>query len=57
MEYKIGDVVETKKPHPCGTNKWEIIRIGIDFKLKCTKCSHVITLQRSKAIKAIKNKI
>ena len=54
MEYKIGDVVETKKVHPCGENKWEIIRVGIDFKLKCIGCGHIITLSREKAIKMIK---
>ena len=51
MDYKVGDIVETKKKHPCGNNKWEITRVGIDFKLKCTKCEHCITLERQKALK------
>lgn len=54
MDYKVGDIVETKKKHPCGNNKWEITRVGIDFKLKCTKCEHYITLERQKALKIIK---
>lgn len=54
MEYKVGDIVESKKVHPCGSNKWEITRVGIDFKLKCLQCGHIITLERSKAIKIIK---
>lgn len=54
MNYKIGDIVETKKKHPCGNNKWEVTRVGIDFKLKCTKCEHCITLERQKALKIIK---
>lgn len=54
MEYKIGDIVETKKVHPCGSNKWELIRIGVDFKLKCVGCGHIVTLQRPKALKIIK---
>lgn len=37
MEYKIGDIVELKKQHPCGSKEWEIIRIGVDFKLKCRR--------------------
>ncbi|MGN1271119.1 MAG: DUF951 domain-containing protein [Clostridia bacterium] len=37
MEYKIGDIVELKKQHPCGSKTWEITRIGVDFKLKCTR--------------------
>lgn len=54
MEYKVGDIVETKKVHPCGSNKWKIIRVGVDFKFKCIGCEHVITLERNKALKIIK---
>lgn len=54
MDYNIGDIVETKKKHPCGNNTWEIIRIGVDFKLKCTNCGHLIILPREKALKIIK---
>ncbi len=56
-EYVIGDIVETKKKHPCGSNKWEIVRVGIDFKLKCLGCGHVVMIEREKALKAIKKKI
>ena len=35
MEYNIGDIVRTKKVHPCGSKLWEIMRVGVDFKLKC----------------------
>lgn len=57
MEYNIGDIVVTRKVHPCGNNKWEVIRVGVDFKLKCLGCEHVITLEREKAIKMIKQKV
>lgn len=57
MEYNVGDIVETKKVHPCGSNKWEIIRVGIDFKMKCQGCGHIVTLERPKALKIIKKKI
>lgn len=57
MEYNIGDIVETKKVHPCGSNKWEIIRVGVDFKLKCLGCGHVVTVERQKALKMINKKI
>lgn len=53
MEYQVGDIVRTKKPHPCGSKLWEITRTGVDFKLKCQGCEHVIVLERSKALKAI----
>ncbi len=57
MEYNIGDIVETKKQHPCGSKKWKIKRIGVDFKLECLGCGHEITIERPKAIKMIKKKI
>ena len=57
MNYEIGDIVETRKKHPCGSNKWKITRVGVDFKLECTGCKHVITLNREKALKMIKNKV
>ena len=53
MEYNIGDIVKTKKAHPCGCKEWEIIRIGVDFKLKCQGCGHVVTMERPKALKTI----
>ena len=56
-EYEIGDVVETKKAHPCGSKTWEITRVGVDFKLKCQGCGHTVMIEREKALKAIKNKI
>jgi hypothetical protein len=57
MDYNIGDIVRTKKPHPCGNKEWEITRVGVDFKLKCIKCGHVVVLPREKALKAITMKI
>lgn len=57
MDYYIGDIVETKKQHPCGSKNWEITRVGVDFKLKCLGCGHVVMLDREKAIKSIKKKI
>lgn len=45
-DYKLGDVIKLKKPHPCGTNAWEILRVGMDFRLKCTGCGHMIMIPR-----------
>ena len=53
QEFCVGDIVETKKQHPCGSKKWKIIRVGVDFKLECQGCSHVITVERQKALKMI----
>ena len=46
MEYNIGTVVTLKKGHPCGTNEWEIIRTGADFKLKCKGCGRIVMVPR-----------
>ena len=54
MDYKIGDIVEFKKQHPCGSKLWEITRTGVDFKFKCKGCQHVIMVERQKALKMIK---
>jgi len=53
MEYQVGDIVRTKKVHPCGSKNWEILRVGVDFKLKCLGCEHIITIERPKALKMI----
>ncbi len=43
---ELGTLVEMKKGHPCGTNEWEVIRVGADIKLKCTGCSRVVMMPR-----------
>ena len=53
MKFEVADIVRTKKVHPCGSKLWELIRVGVDFKLKCKGCGHVITLDRQKALKII----
>jgi len=57
LEFKVGDIVKTKKIHPCGSKEWEITRIGVDFKLKCLGCEHIIVLPREKALKIITKKV
>ena len=46
MEYQIGDIVKLKKQHPCGSQEWEILRVGADFRLKCMGCEHQIMIAR-----------
>ena len=53
MEYNVGDIVRTKKKHPCGSKLWKITRVGVDFKLECQGCGRVIVLEREKAQKII----
>jgi hypothetical protein len=47
-EYGMGDVVFMKKPHPCGTNEMEIIRMGMDIRIKCRGCQHSVLIPRAK---------
>ncbi len=44
--YEVGDIVKLKKKHPCGSCEWEILRVGADFRLKCTGCGHMIMMPR-----------
>ena len=59
MEYKVNDIVTLKKGHPCGENKWEILRTGADIKLKCLGCDKIVWLTRlefNKRIRKIQDK-
>ena len=42
----LGDVVRTRKPHPCGSDLWTVIRTGADIKLRCQGCGHIVMLDR-----------
>ena len=52
--FKVGDIVKMKKPHPCGSYEWEILRTGMDFGIKCCGCGHFVMLARPKFEKAVK---
>ena len=45
-KFDVGDVIRMKKPHPCGSYEWEILRVGADFRLKCAGCGHLIMVSR-----------
>lgn len=53
-EFKLNDIVEMKKPHPCGENKWQIIRMGADIRIKCLGCSRSIMIPRNEFTKKLK---
>ncbi len=54
MDIKVGDILQMKKPHPCGSREWQALRVGMDFKLRCCGCGHEVMLPRSKAEKNIR---
>jgi hypothetical protein len=51
MEYKVGQIVRLRKKHPCGSEEWEILRVGADFRLKCLGCGHQIMVPRKRVEK------
>jgi hypothetical protein len=54
MKFFIGDIVKMRKTHPCGGTDWEILRVGMDFRIKCITCGRVVMLSRPKFEKAVK---
>jgi len=54
MDIRLGDILEMKKNHPCGSRTFEVHRIGMDFRLRCTGCGHEMLIPRLKAEKNIR---
>lgn len=52
LKFSIGDVVKMKKKHPCGSDEWEIWRVGMDFGIKCMGCGRKLMISRQKFEKA-----
>ena len=55
MDVQVGDILTMKKPHPCGSKQWKVLRTGMDFKLSCVGCGHEVMLPRSKVEKNIRS--
>lgn len=58
MKYKVGDIITLKKGHPCGENRWEILRTGADIKLRCIGCDRITWMSRfdfNKRVRKIQN--
>lgn len=54
MDINVGDILKLKKEHPCGSKNWEVLRTGIDFRIKCQGCGHMVMIPRKKIEKNIK---
>ena len=54
MDYSVGDIVQMKKTHPCGGNQWVVLSTGMDFRIKCITCGHLVMLPRPKFEKSVK---
>lgn len=57
MNLRLHDKVELKKQHPCGASQWEVLRVGMDIKLKCLGCGHELMLPRSRCEKSIRKNL
>ena len=57
MDIHVGDVLELKKEHPCGSRRWLVLRVGMDIRLRCTGCDHEVLAPRRKVEKSIKRVI
>jgi hypothetical protein len=53
-EYGMHDVVQMKKPHPCGENAWKVIRLGADIRIKCQGCGQSVMMPRREFEKKMK---
>lgn len=53
-QFGLNDIVEMKKPHPCGENRWKIIRMGMDIRIKCLGCDRSVLIPRNEFAKKLK---
>lgn len=54
IQLRVGDRAHLKKPHPCGSSEWEVLRLGAEVKFRCAGCGHVVSLPRSKLATALR---
>ena len=54
IQFRIGDIVQMKKKHPCGSQEWEVLQLGSDMRIKCCGCGHIVLIPRPKFLKGAK---
>lgn len=54
MDIRLNDILVMKKPHPCGEKKWAVLRVGMDFRLRCLGCGHEVMVTRQRAEKNLR---
>jgi len=54
MELHLGDIVQLKKPHACGGNQWEVIRLGADIRVRCSQCGRVVMIPRRRFARLVR---
>ena len=53
-DIRIGDIVQMRKPHPCGASQWEVVRLGADIGIRCQGCGRRVLLPRSQFTRQVK---
>ncbi|HIS95415.1 MAG TPA: DUF951 domain-containing protein [Candidatus Ventricola gallistercoris] len=56
-EVKLGDLVQMRKTHPCGSDRWTVIRVGADIKIRCQGCGRIVMMDRADFLKRVKKTI
>ena len=54
LEFRLGDIVRLRKPHPCGSAEWEVVRLGADIGIRCNGCARRVLLPRSQFVRQVK---
>lgn len=53
-DIRLGDIVQMRKPHPCGSTQWEVVRLGADIGIRCSRCSRRVLLPRTQFLRQVK---
>jgi len=53
-DIRLGDVVAMRKPHPCGSSQWEVVRLGADIGMRCGRCGRRVLIPRSQFLRRVK---
>ena len=53
-EIRLGDIVRMRKPHPCGSSEWEVVRLARDIGIRCTRCERRVLIPRSQFTRQVK---
>lgn len=56
-DLQLGDLVQMRKTHPCGSDRWTVIRVGADVKIRCTGCGRIVMMDRAAFLKRMKKRV
>ena len=56
-DLQLGDLVQMRKTHPCGSDRWTVIRVGADIKIRCAGCGRIVMMDRAAFLKRMKKRV